>query len=159
MTVHLFEKFDRKIFGKLFINFEQFGADQGGGGLGRSITMQENRQMEIPDVVRKLMEGDQELKLFVDVLLRRIESLEKQNHELRKQIRRLDKVLEEVIGPDIEERREHGTYIRVRPAPKNQNARQGQTNEAHHKGVTRQVPEKVDIVAKVTTKNHPFQSP
>jgi transposase len=114
-----------------------------------------DRGIEIPDGVRKLMEERQELKLFVDVLLRRIDSLEKQNHELREQIRRLDKVLEEIMGPDIEERREHGAYIRVRPAPKSQNARQSQTNGAHHKGVTRQVPQKVDIVAKVTTKKCP----
>ena len=83
------------------------------------------------------------------------QELREQNHELRKQIRRHDKVLGEVIGPDIEEWEESGTYIRVRPAQKSLNGKRNRTNEAHHEGVTRQVPEKVAIVAKVTTKKCP----
>ncbi|MGC8817525.1 MAG: hypothetical protein ACP5PX_07000, partial [Candidatus Hadarchaeum sp.] len=75
--------------------------------------MQENQRIEIPDDVRKLVDEHARLKLFIDILVHRIESLEKQNqelreqnHELRKQNRRLEKVLREVIGPDIEERKE-----------------------------------------------------
>lgn len=116
---------------------------------------EENRRFEIPDGVRKLMDEHHELKLFVSILLNRIGSLEEQNLELRKQIRRLEKVLEELIGSDIEERKEHGTYIRVRSAPKSRNARRTQANEAHHKGVTRRVPENVDTVTKVTAKKCP----
>jgi DNA-binding transcriptional MerR regulator len=124
--------------------------------------MKEDQHIEIPDVVRKLMDEHPQLKLFVDLLVGRIESLEKQNqelreqnHELRKQIRRLDKVLGEVIGPDIEERKESGTYIRVRPAQKGRNGDRNKTSEAHHGGVARQVPERVDVVSKVTMKKCP----
>lgn len=121
----------------------------------------EYQQIEIPDDVRKLMDEHQQLKLFFDVLVGRIESLEKQNrglreqnHELRKQIRRLDKVLKELIGPDVEERVEGGTYIRVRPAKGSRNGKP-KKNRAHHEGVTRRVPKKIDVVEKVTAKKCP----
>lgn len=117
--------------------------------------MQEGKEIgeiEIPDAIRKLIGERPDFESFINALLQRIESLEKKNHELRKENRRLNKVLEEVIGPDIGEREEHETYIRVRSAPKDQNAGRTKANGAHHKGVTRPVPEKVDITMKVTAK-------
>ncbi len=87
------------------------------------------------------------------MLEKREQELEKQNYELRKQIRKLDRVIEEMIGSEVAEVKKNGTYIRVRPAPKqNQNANRTRANKAHHEGVARPIPKKVDVVEKIVAK-------
>jgi hypothetical protein len=119
-----------------------------------------NRRVEIPDVVRKLMEENRELESFISLLLEEnvalfeeVDFLKKQNHELKKQIRKLERVLDEIIDSDVKGLGERGTCIRVRPAAERR--RRTSSNEAHHEGVTRPVPAKIDIVKKVTAKKCP----
>jgi len=112
--------------------------------------MQEkDQQMEIPDIVRKLMIEHPELELFINVLLDQMKLYEKKNHELAKENRRLWKALNEIIGPSAMKWRDRPTYIRIRSIPK-QN-RKEKRSRANHKGVARPVPKEVDEVVPVTT--------
>ena len=119
--------------------------------------MKEARQIEIPDVARKLMDEHQELKQFIEVLLDYIKLLEKKVRELQKNHRMMEKAVDELMGPDATKWRDKPRYIQIRPAPKE--ARKAKTIEAkrsNHKGVARPVPKEIDTVVKVTAKNCPL---
>lgn len=119
--------------------------------------------MEIPDVVRKLMSEHPELELFISLLLEendalhgKIEFLEKKIHELLKQNRRLERVLNELIGPDAMKWRDQDRYIRIRPIPKEERkVKRARARGANHKGVARPVPKEVDATVQVTAERCP----
>jgi len=116
----------------------------------------ENQQLEIPDEIRKLMDKHSELKQFVEVTLDYVGLLEKKIHELQKQNRRLERVLDELIGPDAMKWRDEDRYIRIRPIPKQDGGvRRAQARRANHKGVARPVPKEVDAVIQAKAEKCP----
>lgn len=99
-----------------------------------------NLQIEIPDVIRKLMGEDPEVRSFIDSILleihqleARVQKLERDNLELRKLLRKLLGPIKNGNEPIIRIRTIRGSNKHKKPRP-------------YHKGISRPKPKEVDEV-------------